>query len=248
VYANLSRVAPIVLAALALLAACDQSGPARPSPTPRVSPHPIAGAARNLDMGAGEVRKAEPFTVEQRLLEAVRQNDRATITRAVELGTSLAAKDDLQRSTVLLATLDAGDLDLVRWLHEKGVALDEPDAGGRTPLSFAAETGRLAIAQYLVDGGATVERRDMQQRTPLFHAALSDHPDVIAFLADRGADVNARDQYGDTPLIVACAKGNSAAAALLLKRGADPAVKDQEGRTAKERSAPEADPCRHLPP
>jgi ankyrin repeat protein len=59
--------------------------------------------------------------------------------------------------------------------------------------------------------------------------------------------VNARDQFGDTPLIAACAKGNVASVTMLLQRGADATLKDQEGRTAKERSAPEAEPCLRLP-
>jgi ankyrin repeat protein len=79
------------------------------------------------------------------------------------------------------------------------------------------------------------------------HAAGADHPDVIAYLADHGADLNARDQFGDTPLMAACAKGNAASATLLIERGADASLRDQEGRTAKERSAPEAEPCLRLP-
>jgi len=234
------------VAALVVLAGC-QSGTA-PAPSPTVAPSPHATRARKFDMGGdGEVRKPQPYTLEQRLLEAVRQNDRASITRAVELGAALTSKDDLARSTVLLATLDAGDLELVRWLHEQGVPLDEPDAGGRTALSFAADTGRLPIVQYLLEQGAAVDSRDVQQRTPLLHAAGADHPDVIAFLLDHHADVNARDQFGDTPLIVACGKGNVASATLLIARGADATVADQEGRTAKQRSAPEAAPCLALP-
>lgn len=240
-----SRPALHRLLALVLLVGCETAGQPAASPSPVWSP--AAKRPPKVDMGNAEVRKPEPFTIEQRLLEAVRQNDRPTIERAVALGASLGAKDDLGRSTVLLATLDAGDLDLVRWLHDKGVPLDEPDVAGRTPLSFGAERGHLAIVRYLVENGAVVDRRDMQQRTPLFHAALSDQPDVIAYLADHGADVNARDQFGDTPLIVACAKGYAASAALLLRRAADPTLKDQEGRTAHERSAPEAEPCRSLP-
>jgi len=238
---------------LALAGGCRRDGapravPAAPSPAAVASADTHARAAeRKIDMGAGEVRKPQPFTLEQRLLEAVRQDDRPSIERAVELGASLHAKDDLQRSTVLLATLDAGDLELVRWLHEHGVPLDEPDSGGRTALSFAAERGHLAIVQYLVEHDAAVARSDAQQRTPLYHAVGGDHADVVAYLLDHGADVNGRDQFGDTPLIVACGKGNVAAAAVLLKHGADPLLKDQEGRTARDRAAPEAAPCLRLP-
>ena len=230
-----------VLPLLLFLVACDappsSEAPPRETPEPRRSSDeapalrdPAQGdggaSQRNLLMGTGEPRLPEPFTLEQRLLDAVGRGDRKTMERALERGASVHAKDDLGRNTLFLAVLDAGDLDLVRWLHAKGAAIDEPDVGGRTAASFAAAAGRLDIVRYLMENGAAVDRRDAQQRTPLFHAALGDHPDVVAFLLDRGADVNVRDQFGDTPLIVACAKGNAAAAALLLQRGADPSLRD----------------------
>jgi len=249
----LSRGARGLVFVLVLAAACD-AGSTPPPPAAKASPSPAAkpssspatsapAAQRNLLMGTGEPRNPQPFTLEQRLLDAVRRNDRPTIERALELGATVAAEDDLHRSTVLLAVLDAQSLELVRWLHDKGAALDEPDVSGRAALSFAAATGQLDVVRYLVDNGAEIDRRDVQQRTPLFHAALGDHRDVVALLLDHGADPNVRDQFGDTPLIVACAKGNGATAALLLERGADPSSKDQEGRTAAQRAAPGTAPC-----
>ena len=257
------RGAPIVLvvAVLTVLAGCDDVGPAvRPSPRPTAvsqatavpqgsaPPHAAAGgAARNLAMGTGEARNPEAFTIEQRLLAAVSKGDRVTIERALERGATVHVKDDLGRSTVALAVMDAGDLELVRWLHGKGAALDEADVSGRAAVSWAAAQGRLDLVRYLVDKGAVADRPDVQRRTPLFHAALNDQRDIVAYLAERGADVNTSDQFGDTPLIVACARGNTNTAALLLERGADATVKDQEGRTAKQRAAAEADVCRRLP-
>ncbi|MEW6270573.1 MAG: ankyrin repeat domain-containing protein, partial [Thermodesulfobacteriota bacterium] len=205
-------------------------------------------AERNLAMGTGEARNPEPFTRERRLLDAVQRNDRATIERALELGVPVDAKDDLGRSALLLAASDAGDLELVRFLHAKGAAVDEPDVQGRAALSHAAAEGRVEIVRWLVDNGAEVDRPDWQQRTPLFHAALRDQTAVVALLLDRGADPNVRDQFGDTPLIVACAKGNADTAALLVARGADPSLEDQEGRTASERSAPGVEACRPRTP
>ena len=235
---------PITLAAgLLLLTACDSG---TPRPTSTVTPTGVvstAAAPRGGAPGIGEAREPQPFTLDQRLLDAVSRGDRATLERALERGGRVDAKDDLGRSTVLLAVLDAGDLELVEFLRSKGAALDEPDTGGRSALSVAAQNGRLDIVRYLVANGAQVDRRDVQQRTPLFDAALADHADIVDFLHERGADINARDQFGDTPLIVACAKGNSATAALLLERGADATTKDQEGRTARDRAAPGTMPC-----
>lgn len=220
-----------------LLLGCRADPPPPPAtPSPQASPPPHA--AQNLALGLGEPRKPEPFTIEQRLLDAVRRNDRPTIERALARSASLGARDDIGRGVVLLAVLDAQDLDLVRWLHGKGAALDEPDHGGRNALSYAAETGQTEVARYLLDHGTLVDRRDVQQRTPLFNAALGNHTEIVALLLERGADPNARDQFGDTPLIVACAKGSGTAASQLLAHGADPSLRDQEGRTAYERSAP----------
>jgi uncharacterized protein len=199
-------------------------------------------------MGTGQARAPEPFTREQRLLDAARRGDRKTVERALELGVSVHSKDELGRSALLLASYDANDLDLVELLRSRGAELDEPDVQGRAAVSFAAAEGRIEMVRYLLEHGVQADRPDGLHRTPLFHASLGGHADVIALLIDRGADVNAADQFGDTPLMVACAKGHADAAALLLARGADPARKDQEGRTARSRSAPGVAPCQNLPP
>ena len=231
-------VTPVV--ALALLAA---PGTAAPSPSP-VAPPPATARPRGHALGIGEPRNPEPFTIAQRLLDAVRRDDRPTVERALSRGAPIGARDDIGRGVVLLAVLDAGDLDLARWLHGRGAAVDEPDNGGRAALSYAAAAGRVDIVTWLLEEGAAVDRRDGQQRTALFHAALGNHPEVIAVLLPRGADVNARDQWRDTPLIAACAKGNAAAAGFLLAHGADASLTDQEGRTARERAAPGLTVCR----
>ncbi len=197
-------------------------------------------------MGTGEPRAPETFTMAQRLLDGVRRGDRRTVERALELGAPLDAHDELGRGVVMLAVMDAGDLELARWLQGRGAAVDETDVGGRTALSYAAADGRLDVVEYLAGAGAVADRPDEQGRTPLFHAALNDRVDVVAFLAGRQANVNVRDRFGDTPLIVACAKGNVATASKLLALGADASLKDQEGRTARERADASATVCRDL--
>jgi hypothetical protein len=206
--------------------------------TEGVPSEPAEAGPRNRIMGTGEAPAPQPFTREQRLLEAAREGDRATVERALELGVPVESADDLGRSALLLAARDAGDLELVRFLHERGAEIDRPDADGRTPLSFAAAAGRLELVRYLAREGAAVDSKDDRDRTPLFHAVLFDRRETVAWLLEHGAEVDVADRFGDTPLMMACAKDHAEMARLLLAHGADARARDQEGRTAADRAAP----------
>ena len=197
----------------------------------------------NRAMGLGEVRKPERFTREQRLLEAVRTNDRATVERALELGVDVESRDDLGRSALLLAARDAQDPELVAFLHAQGAEPDVADVGGRTPLSWSAARGRLDLMRVLIDAGATIDSVDGQGRTPLFYAAIGNHPEAVRFLAERGAAIDVSDRREETPLIGACAKAANEAAQTLLELGADPERRDSRGRTAQDRARGLAPAC-----
>jgi ankyrin repeat protein len=195
-------------------------------------------------LGVGEPRAPERFTLELRFLQAARDGDRKSLEFALARGVAPNTKDDLGRNALLLATHDAGSLELVELLHARGAALDEPDIGGRAAVSWAAADGRLEILRWLAERGAALDRPDVEGRTPLFHAVTTEQQGAVEFLLDRGADANAADRYGDTPLMTACAKGYDALAELLLRRGADPSLRNQEGRSAADRAANPGGPCR----
>jgi len=225
-----------VPAALAAEPADEPGGAEMPGPAP--------SGPRNLIMGTGEAREPQPFTREQRLLDAARRGDRETVERALALGVPVDSADDLSRSALLLAARDAGDLDLVRYLHDQGGAIDRADAGGRTPLSFSASAGRLDLVRYFVAEGAEVDNPDGRGRTPLFHAVLGNQIETVRYLIEQGADVNVKDRFSDTPLMMACSKGYAEMAGLLIDHGADRSARDQEGRTAADRAAPSLEVCR----
>lgn len=238
--ASALATALVVAVAGSFAAAADEPATAPPG---EAAPIPSGPPGRNRVMGTGESLAPAPFTLEQRFLQAVRDADRKAIERCLELGVSANASDDLGRSALALAARDAGSLELVRLLRERGAEPDPADVAGRTPLSFAAGRGRAEIVRYLAGQGAAVDVADHQGRTPLFYAALGDHTEALAFLLEQGARVDVHDRFGDTPLIAACAKGNAATASHLIARGADSSARDQEGRTARQRAAPGTTPC-----
>lgn len=200
-------------------------------------------AERNRIMGTGEPREPQPFTREQRLLDAVRRGDRRVVERALELGVPVESADDLERSALLLAVRDAQDADLVRYLHEQGGQIDRPDARGRSASSYAAGSGQLELLAYLAENGAQIDRPDKRGRTPLFHAVMTGQLDTVRWLLERGASIDAQDRYGDTPLIFACSKGHDAIAQLLVERGADASIENRQGRSAADRAAPDTPAC-----
>lgn len=188
-----------------------------------------------------------PFTLQDRFLDAARRGDVAMVKLCLEKGVDPKLKDELGRSALALAVRDGRSLEIVEILHARGVAIDDPDAVGRSPLHEAAGNADPTAVSWLLQKGAKLERKDMQGRSPLHNAVMAGSREVAVRLLAAGADPNARDNFQDTPLIAACNKSLDQIARLLVEKGADPSLKDQEGRTARERAEETATFCRELP-
>ena len=90
-----------------------------------------------------------------------------------------------------------GHLEMVRFLLERGAAVDEVgvhDFGDRrkkihegTALHKAAERGNVEMARVLLDQGAGIEVRDPFDRTPLVRAREKGQGEMAEFLKSRGA-------------------------------------------------------------
>ncbi len=210
-------------------------GQPAPAPQPSLVPKPSAPDPR-------------PFTLEDRFFDSARRGDLDMLKVCIGKGVDPGIRDEVGRNAVALAVRDARDLEMVEFLHDKGVALDDPDAVGRSPLHEAAGYGDTAIVAFLLTNGAKVDRKDVQGRTPLHSAVMGGSLKVTEMLLAAGADPNTADNFGDTPLIAVCTKGIDAIAKLLVEKGADPKRKDQEGRMASERADENAEYCRSLGP
>ena len=124
----------------------------------------------------------------------------------------------------------------------RGIALQEVELGGSTPLLFAARSGDLESARLLVAAGADVHDTTADGNTALVIAAHGGHGLLAAFLLDAGADPNAAP-LGYTALHAAVIRGTlrdravanedpGAGVALvraLLARGAEPDARLTKG-------------------
>ncbi len=77
------------------------------------------------------------------------------------------------------------------------------NAGGFTPLLYAARGGCLECVKRLVAGGADLDLPDPEAVTPLILAITTFHFDVADFLVEAGADIDRWDLFGRTALYAA---------------------------------------------
>lgn len=89
----------------------------------------------------------------------------------------------------LIIAVDAGNLDIVKYLVEHGADIHIVHD---FPLRSASEHGYLDIVKYLVEKGANINDVDLFTK-PLSLAGENGHLDVIKYLVENGADIRARD-------------------------------------------------------
>jgi ankyrin repeat protein len=81
-----------------------------------------------------------------------------------------------------------GNLDVVKYLVEKGADVKAANNYGNTPLHLAADNCNLDIVKYLLEKGADVKAANKVGNTPLHLARASWHRvhwDVVKYLESR---------------------------------------------------------------
>jgi ankyrin repeat protein len=115
------------------------------------------------------------------------------------------------------------DLDLLRYLLDKGVSPHGHGSAEMPPLVYVARGDkgeRPDKILLLLDHGADVNVTGENGKTALHYAATAGHARTAAVLLDRGADTTLADNDGQTALSLARAAGKNAVSQLLVARGA----------------------------
>ena len=155
-------------------------------------------------------------------------------TLLVGLGMSVIAAEACaarpQRPVASAAVANAADT--LRRLLAEGHPVDEVNAGGLTPLMWAARYGAIDTMTILLDAGADVQARDTHNVwTPLLHAIHTQRAVAVRLLLERGADANAATPNGITPLLMAADDPDPSTVKALLEYGANPRVEGPGGAT-----------------
>ena len=178
-------------------------------------------------------------------------------------GMEIATKTAEGNSALHLAAA-AGAMKSGKFLLDHKVSIDEPGAGGRTPLMQSIVAGKTEMTRWLLKQGADPKAKDAEGFKPLMLAVKEGRSEVIGDLAvhDRddldgallaaallgqakvidqltnyGGSIYARMDDGRTALMVAAEHGHTEAVKLLVEIGSNRFTTDPEGNTAADLAA-----------
>ena len=196
-----------------------------------------AGADPNLGLGSGETL----------LMRCAHTGDPRAVRALLAHGVDVDAAEPARGQTALMWAVANRQPASARVLLEHGAAVDARtrtvrqfrgtgersttspqgaawfDAGGFTPLLFAARHGDIESAGALLDAGADVNDRSADGNSALVVAAMSGHENLAEYLLARGADPDAAGA-GYTALHAAVLRSQPGLLRALLAAGADPDV------------------------
>ncbi len=194
---------------------------------------------RMLDMVTEELKKERPevqLADKVQFFIALRKRDmkaiRALVKKMPELvhvKTEWTVASEgyfwLINRTAIFWAAATGDVELMKFLLEQGVDIDEGE-----PLRIAIERGRVDSVKWMLERGADPRGYKLNL------AAILNERAIAELLLDAGAEIDFRDGGDRTPADWAQLKGHGELLDFLLKRGAPPPVAVQRKKPTRSRT------------
>jgi ankyrin repeat protein len=110
--------------------------------------------------------------------------------------------------------------EIVKYLLQKGIAIEAETLEGFTPLKIAASHGHTHAAAALLDNGANIESAAGKGGRAIDIAVSHGHAAMVELLISRGASITHLNSNGNTLLYRAVYLNHVAVVKVLLQRGA----------------------------
>lgn len=151
-----------------------------------------------------------------------------------------------RNDTVLLVAVQKNDIEIARYLIERGAKIAIANRKEETPTLIAARNGNAELMALLLKHGADKNRavvkkkvdrfithihKQLKRPSLLIVAASGGHVETMTTLLAAGADIDIQNDAGITALFKAAEQGHANAVALLLAHKAAPNLFDNIGRT-----------------
>ncbi len=149
-------------------------------------------------------------------------NPVATINHLIEKGNDVNKRTHDSRTYIFWAA-SRGDLELMKYLAEKGAKTDLKDSHGYSLTQFTATSGQSnpKIYDFLIENGADLKNeKDHDGRNVLLVAAPRvKNLDLIDYLISKGLSLNTTDDHGNGIFNIAAQGGNIDVLKALVARG-----------------------------
>ncbi|KAI1173160.1 ankyrin repeat-containing domain protein [Nemania sp. FL0916] len=123
-------------------------------------------------------------------------------------------RDSVEHTALHRAAVN-GHVDMVRFLIEQQLPLNDRSIHDETPLHYATKKGHWEVVRLLLEKGADVNVADWRGAAPLHVSARFGHSEVTQLLIDHGADITVETKEGETALGWARKYGREAAIKIL---------------------------------
>ncbi len=171
-----------------------------------------------------------PEELARQLLEAVDTNDEAWVLDLARRGAPVDARDNIQRTALMVAAEEGYDkIVAVLLAHKADASL--VNGLDQTALHFALRRAQKDIALSLIPL-TPINGQDNHGATPAFYAARTGTAEALEALAQKQADFTIADVHGKTPLMEAIGCGHPEAVDVLVKYDCALNARDEDGRTA----------------
>ncbi len=170
------------------------------------------GVDPKTDPKIGQVELARE-TARAWLFLATKENDTAKISKLIEAGGDVDARDEYGVTALMFGIQHGADPDTLSALIEVGTKIDARDATGESAIMYALKYWKgndnlVQCVDVLLGAGANVNVRNEVGKSPLMMGVSKNvSVEVIDRLLDSGSQVNARDSEGKTALMYSLMHG-----------------------------------------
>jgi tankyrase len=123
------------------------------------------------------------------VVAAATGGDLAAVQEAVQKDPTLITDKEWDNATLLHDAVGHNQLDVAKYLLDKGADVNAVTTDGLTPLHMAAQNGNIEMTKLLLQRRAKVNALDAKGWTPLERAQKWGHQDEAEFLRQNGGNV-----------------------------------------------------------
>lgn len=170
------------------------------------------------------------FVIEA-LFTAIEEGNLAGLEELFSMSNINANQCNRHGETAVHIASGLGQLDIIKFLHQKNADIHALDSHGDSAIYWAARQGHDNVIRYLYDKGVSVDTRNKAKETALHVACRYGHTNAVALLCRCCSDVNLPDEHGETALHIAVWHGFPKIVDTLCDFGAQTNLRNKELET-----------------